>query len=82
MDAVSHLVTRFEIPLQGATANTDEIVSEFAAMVQYALQFISVATLDYRAVWWRLYYTPNASEWTNVLTLATLLFSLPASNAK
>ena len=51
-------------------------------LVQYAVQFISVSTLDYRAVWWRIFHAPNASEWSNVLILANLLFSLPASNAK
>ena len=81
-EAVSRLVTRSEIPWQGASANTDVIVGELMAIVQYVLHFISVPTLDYRAVWWRLYHAPNASEWTDVLTLATLLFSLPASNAK
>ena len=82
MDAISRLVARFEIPLLCASANTDEIIGEFEAMLQYAVQYISVSTLDYRCVWWRLFNAPNASEWKNVLSLATLLFSLPASNAK
>ena len=51
-------------------------------LVQYAVQFISVSTLDYREVWWRIFHAPNASEWSNALILANLLFSLPASNAK
>lgn len=28
------------------------------------------------------FHSPNASGWTNVLTLAQLLFSLPVSNGK
>ena len=51
-------------------------------LVQYAVQFISVSTLDYRAVWWPIFHAPNASEWSNALILANLLFFLPASNAK
>ena len=51
-------------------------------LVQYAVQFISVSTLDYRAVWWPIFHAPNASEWFNALILANLLFFLPASNAK
>ena len=46
-------------------------------MMLYATQFISLATLDYRAVWWRLFHSPNSSSWPNVLTLSRLLFSLP-----
>ena len=82
MEAISRLVQRFTVPLQGASANTEEIVGEFIALVQYAIQFISISTLDYRAVWWRIFHTPTASEWSNVLILATLLFSLPSSNGK
>ena len=82
MEAIHRLVERFSIPLESALANTGEIVGEFITIVQYAIQFISVSTLDYRAVWWRLFHVPTASEWSNVLILAKLLFSLPASNAK
>ena len=51
-------------------------------MVQYATQFISLSTMEYQSVWWRLFHAPNSSEWSNVLSLATLLFSLPVSNGK
>ena len=33
-------------------------------------------------VWWRLFHAPNSAKWANVLILAELLFSLPASNGK
>ena len=45
-------------------------------------QLVSLATLDYRAVWWRLFHSPNSSSWPNVLALSRLLFSLPVSNRK
>ena len=45
-------------------------------MVQYACQYISLLTLSYEGVWWRLY----ATEWANALALVELLFSLPVSN--
>ena len=76
MDAINRIVEQFTVPLQGASANIEVI-----ALVQYAVQFISVSTLDYRAVWWRIFHAPNASEWSNALILAYLLFSFPASNA-
>lgn len=82
IEAISRLVQRFTISLQGASANTEEIVGEFIALVQYAIQFISFSTLDYRAVWWKIFHAPTASEWSNVLILAKLLFSLPSSNGK
>jgi len=48
-------------------------------MLEYACQFISLSTLDYRAVWWRLFHAPVSSECENILTLVELLFSLPSS---
>ena len=33
-------------------------------------------------MWWRLFHAPNSAKWANVLILAELLFSLPASNGK
>ena len=56
--------------------------SEFKEMVDYAIQFLSLSTMDYRAVWWRLFHCPCSSEWNNCLSLIELLFSLPASNGK
>uniref|UniRef100_A0A1X7VHZ3 Uncharacterized protein n=1 Tax=Amphimedon queenslandica TaxID=400682 RepID=A0A1X7VHZ3_AMPQE len=38
--------------------------------------------MDYRCVGRRLYYSPNTTEWSNVLQLAHLLFTLPVSNWK
>ena len=63
-------------------ANTEEIVGEFIALVQYAIQFISISTLDYHAVRWRLFHAPITSEWSNVLILAKILFSVLSSNGK
>ena len=82
MAAITRLVKRFSIPLQGAQANTDEIAREFHEMISYATQYIALSVLEYRSVWWKLFHAPSSSEWVNVLTLAELLFSLPASNGK
>ena len=65
-----------------AGANVGEIHTEFEAMLEYATMYIVLSTSDYRAVWWRLFHAPSAAEWANVLTLAELFFSLPASNGK
>ena len=82
LEAVDRLVEHFSAPLVSAGANVDEIHAEFEGVIQYATDYISLSTLDYRAVWWRLLNAPSASDWINVLTLAELLFSLPASNEK
>ena len=80
LEAIDRLVTRFTIPLQSAGAQIEEIHTQFDALLKYATQYVSLSTMDYRGVWWRLFHAPNASEWTNALMLAELLFSLPDSN--
>ena len=82
MAAIDRLVQRFTIPLQGAGVDTDEVVKEFREMISYASQYIALSLLDYHSVWWRLFHAPSSSEWPNILVLAELLFSLPASNGK
>ena len=82
LEAVDRLAEHFSALLVSAGANVDEIHAEFDGVIQYATDYISLSTLDYRAVWWRLFHAPSASDWINVLTLAELLFSLPASNGK
>ena len=82
LSPLTHLVEHFEVPLQGADAQTSEILPEFESMITYANQFISLSTMSYQSVWWCLSNAPTASEWSNVLLLAELLFSLPSSNGK
>ena len=84
LDAIDRLVDRFKFPLEGVSesAEISEIRGEFETMVSYATQFISLSTMEYHSVWWRLFHAPNCSEWSNILCLASLLFSLPVSNGK
>ena len=70
------------MPLASAGADLCAIRIEFSNILQYAIMYISLATCEYRAVWGRLFHAPCASEWANMLILAELLFSLPASNGK
>ena len=59
-----------------------ELRKEFREMLEHSVQFISLSTLGYQEVWSRLFHSPCAEQWSNILTLAELLFSLPASNGK
>ena len=80
LEAVDRLVEHFSVPLKKANVCTEEIHGEFESALQYACQYISLSTMEYRAVWWRLFHAPVASEWLNVLAFVELLFSKPASN--
>ena len=67
-EGIDRLVARFTIPLQGAQAECDKIKEEMLSVLQYAVRFISLSTMDYRAVWWRIFNAPSSSEWTNSLS--------------
>lgn len=82
LEGLDRVVSRFTIPLQGSGIDCTRIHEEFELMMQYAVDFISLSTLEYRCVWWRLFNSPSSSEWSNALGLAELLLSLPASNGK
>ena len=50
-------------------------------MIDYVIAYISLSTLDYHSVWWKLLHAPDATTtWSSALILVELLFSLPASN--
>lgn len=82
MEAINRLGERFKIPLDSTGVELDQLKAEFCEMISYANQFISISTMDYQCVWWRLYHAPDASSWSNILQLARLLFTLPVSNGK
>ena len=82
MEPIVQLGERFRIPLEGAGVDIERLPEEFHEMVLHATQFISLSTMGYQAVWWRLFHAPNASEWCNALTLVRLLLTLPVSNGK
>ena len=82
LTAIDRHVEHFRIPLEGAAAEVSEIHGKFEAVVSYATEFISFSTMEYQSVWWRLFHAPNSSQWSNILILAGLLFSLPVSKGK
>ena len=82
IEAVVRVGDKFKTPLENAGVNINELCREFMDMVDHATQFISLSTLNYLEVWWKIFHSPNASKWSNILTLVQLLLSLPASNGK
>ena len=70
LSVIERLTERFLIPLQSANVNIKEIKSEYAAMIEYATEFIAISSLDYHSVWWRLFHASNSASWSNVLKLA------------
>ena len=82
MEAIIRLGVRFKHPLKSKGVVIAQLKDEFLDMITYANQFISLATIYYQSVRWRLYHAPNASSWSNILQLVRLLLTLPVSNGK
>jgi hypothetical protein len=58
------------------------LLDELEAIVIYARENLSIRTEDYRSIWYKLHTCPDHSNWTNVLLICQLGFSLPFSNAR
>lgn len=82
IEAIARLTSKFKLPLESAGAVVANVGDEFCDLLHYAIQFISLSSTSYQVVWWKLFHSPNASDWTSVLILARLLFMLPVSNGK
>lgn len=81
-EAVNRLTSRFKVPLEATGVEISDILGEFREMLVYATQFISLSSTNYQVVWWKIFHSPVAADWSNVLELAQLLFALPVSNGK
>jgi len=60
--SVTRLLARFKLPLESADTDVDAILSEFKEIVEYTIQFFSLSTMDYQAVWWHLFHCPCSNE--------------------
>ena len=82
LNAIDRIAEHFKVPLEDAGVDLISIKAEYEGILSYSASFISLSTMDYQSVWWRLFHSPNSLEWSNVLTLTKLLYSLPVSNGK
>jgi len=77
--AIETVSKRFEVPLEKASIDISILTDEWDDMVSYAKQYVNL-TLDYKEVWWKLFHSPVAKQWSNILALVELLFCLPVGN--
>ena len=48
--------------------------------MDYAKCYFKNSTEDSGVSWWNLFKSPSSKNWTNILGMAELLFSLPITN--
>ena len=74
--AIETVSKRFKVPLEKASIDISILTGEWDDMVSYAKQYVNL-TLDYKEVWWKLFNSPVAKQWSNILVLVELLFCFP-----
>lgn len=72
--AIDRIVGHFKFPLEASGVDVFAMKAKFEAILSYAGSFISLSTLIDEVWGWLFHYS---SEWSNILALAKLQFSLP-----
>ena len=80
--ALESLSSHFKVPLERSGVDCSVLQEEWDDMSDYAKRYLSLATEDYRTIWWKLFNAANASKWGNALSLVELLFCFPMANGR
>ena len=70
----------FVAPLENAGVNCSLVQGEWDDMLEYAKFYLNLTGEDYRVIWWKLFNGPDPTRWSNILSVAELLFCIPVSN--
>ena len=77
--ALEYLSERFAAPLQHANRHCSS-AGGGDDLVSYGKDYLNLATEENNVIWWKLFNSPSAKEWANILGLVEMLFCLPMSN--
>ena len=81
-DSLHALTTKFIVPLNNASVDCSVIVDEWDAMVDYAKRYLDLVREDYKVIWWKIFQSSDAKNWSNILVLVELLFCIPVANGR
>ena len=59
--------------------NVDDLVEQWNAVVEYAVNTLNPSRTSYLKVWYKLFNSPIKSNWLLPLLVVELLFTLPVS---
>ena len=79
---MEHIATHFRVPLESKGVSLAALQDEVEEAVEYARMYLDISRTEYRKVWYKLYSSPDAQKWSNILSLCELSFSLPFSNGR
>ena len=78
--AIDFVCEMFVAPLENAGVNCSLVQGEWDDMLEYAKSYLNLTGEDYRVIWWKLFNGPDPTRWSNILSVAELLFCIPVSN--
>ena len=80
--SIETIVKYFRAPLKTQNVELCCILDEIEDTVLYSRKYLNIEKDNYKNVWYRLHTAPDTAQWTNLLQICQLLFSLPFSTAK
>ena len=81
-ESVEYIATHFRLPLEVKGVSLATLQDEIEEAVEYTRTYLDINRTGYRKVWYKLYSCPDAQNWSNILSLCELSFSLPFSNGR
>ena len=79
-EALEFVTMRFQTPLEEAGVDVHAIQDQWDDMVDHAKMYFDLAGQDYKEVWWKLFRSVDAKNWSDMLAVAELLFCIPVAN--
>ena len=83
-DAIAELFIIYQLPMANAgfKGSVAELLEQWHEIRSFAIQYLSPQSQHYHVVWRKLFESTKSSDWSGILLLAKILFTLPVSNAK
>ena len=83
-DCVAELYDHSKEPLSkaGLNGSLGELLDQWHHLLAYTKQYLEPSKTPYLHVWRRIFDSSQRNEWSMVLILVELLFTIPISNAK
>ena len=67
--AIQQLSMRFKIPLEQAKVNISLLQEEWDDMADHAMRYLDLVTQNNNTIWWKLFNSVSAKNWSNILGL-------------
>ena len=80
---ITHIIDRFEKPLQNSGFETADVIEEWHDLISCAIAFLDCSSTNYLRTWHCIFNSEKCKiEFKNILLVAELAFCLPVSTAK